>query len=581
MREIFKRSKNTLTLLILAFLISIGVISCEGFNFSDIDFNGDIRSQIQNDLSVTYSFYEYPTLTASHIDKNFITGKTISEGSFPKFEHEEELLVGWHYFPVGLSESTPIPSNFILNGKNYVSSFVAGNNSQCLSAVWKKKCVVTFVSNWPGLNVETQILPEGERLQYPTIEYRQGNYRFWGWYIDPECTQSWIFDNPVTDSMTLYGKWQEVRTITYYKNDGSGEYREMDYGVDSTSIIEDCMFARKGYGFAGWSTTPNGNKNTDYEPGTEFEPLSLIQNNQKLYAVWTTDVVTITYIDSTHTFANKTAVYGRGAKVRVGYVVNEENSWYEMLGSMWQIDGLNIAGYSPSSTKPADFEYDTGGWYDSDGDGYTDTNYITITNNMTLYVYWQGITFYVEYCYYDDSGNLNNFDYQYVEWNDKTNPPTTEPSLAGKIFDGWYYANRVWNPVTGEDEYIISSTPFDFNTRFNRTSFPDSYMVYLFAKFADAGSTGAGTVTFTEVRASDITVTIDTSVPNQISFTAPSYSGTGVYYSWYLNDTLDPSQTSNSATFNYSSWAPGIYDLLLICSDGSNIYSYQGKIQKN
>ncbi len=203
MREIFKRSKNILTLLISVFLISIGVISCEGFNFSDIDFNGDIRSQIQNDLSVTYSFYEYPVLTANHIDKNFITGKTISEGSFPKFEHEEELLVGWHYFAGENSETAAVPSNFSFNHKNYISSFTAGNTKECLSAVWKKKCVVTFVSNWPGLNVETQILPEGERLQYPNIEYRQGNYRFWGWYIDPECTQSWMFENPVTDSMTL------------------------------------------------------------------------------------------------------------------------------------------------------------------------------------------------------------------------------------------------------------------------------------------------------------------------------------------------------------------------------------------
>ena len=46
-------------------------------------------------------------------------------------------------------------------------------------------------------------------------------------------------------------------------------------------------------------------------------------------------------------------------------------------------------------------------------------------------------------------------------------------------------------------------------------------------------------------------------------------------------DQLDTNQTSYTATFDYSTWAPGIYDLLLICSDGTNVYSYQGKIQKN
>lgn len=584
MLKIQKRLKKIIPL----FLILIfNFTACQYFNFDEMDFNGDLRQQITEDLSVTYSFYEYPTLSSNHIDKNLITGRKYYESSFPEYEHEEQLLVGWNYLQNNVTGSTELPSYYSLNEKGYISSFMASNSSESLYAVWKKKCVVTFVSNWPGIDIETQILPEGECLKYPEIEYRQGNYRFWGWFTDPEFTQGWMFDTPVSDSMTLYGKWQEVRTIKYYKNDGSDEYREMDYGVDWTNTIDGCMFARNGYGFLGWAETPDGNVSKNAgdvfirrnAPGL---PDIIPDNNLTLYAVWSTDIVTITYIDSTGTFGNKIATYGRGAHVQIGYVINEERNWYEMLGNTWMIDGLNIAGYSTSSSRPANYEYDSGGGYDSDGDGYTDTNYITITNNMTLYVYWQGITFYVEYCYYDDSGNLNNFDYQYVEWNEYATPPSTEPTATGKVFDGWYIADYVWNPVTQISDFVVSNTLFDFNTRFNRSSFPNNNWVYLCAKFSDAGHAGAGTISFSQVGESDITVGVDETVgTNQVAFVAPLYAGAGVYYHWYLNDNLQEDKTGYSATFDYSTWAPGIYDLLLVCCDGTHEYSFQGKIQKN
>lgn len=583
MREIFKRRQSILPLFPLISFLLFTVISCEGFNFADIDFNGDIRSQIQTDLSVTYSFYEYPLLTANHKDKVFITGKTVYEGDYPEFEHETELLVGWNYFPDGTSDSNTIPSNFNINDKQYVTSFVAGNKTQCLSAVWKKKCVVNFVSNWPGINIETQILPEGDCLVEPQVEWKQGHYRFWGWYTDEAFTNYWNFSTPVTDSMTLYGRWQEVRTIKYYKNDGTDEYREQDYGVDWTNTIDGCMWERSGYGFVGWSTNKNANTSgITHWAGDQFEPIVDIPNDLTLYAVWSTDIVTITYIDSTGTFSNKTVKYGRGAHVQVGMALNDEGYWYTGLYNIWQIEGLNIAGYSTSSTRPANFDYDAGGGYDSDGDGDIDTNYLTITGNMTLYVYWEGISFYIQYYYLNDSGSEVYFTEQTVEWNECATPPSTEPTVTGKVFDGWYIADYVWNPVTQISDFVVSNTLFDFNTRFNRSSFPNNTWIYLCAKFSDAGHAGAGIISFSQVGESDITVGVDETVgTNQVAFVAPLYAGAGVYYHWYLNDALQEDKTGYSATFDYSTWAPGIYDLLLVCCDGTHEYSFQGKIEKN
>ena len=595
MREILKRKRSRLSLFI-TFLLLIILTGCEGFNFDDINFGGDLRSQLKEDLKVTYSFYEYPDITSMHEDRVFQTGKSVSESSFPKYEHEDTLLVGWQYLQNSTTGNTTMPSNFSLNRKGYIGSIRVGNVPESLYAVWKKKCTITFVSNWPGLNIEQQILPEGDMITQPRMEYRQGNFRFWGWFIDEDFTTSWNFETPVTDDMTLYGRWQEVRTITYYKNDGSDEKREMEYGLCYGANIDGCTFQRSGYGFVYW-TDNNGNV---YNPGDVYfaypNPNSstprTIPDDLTLYANWTTDIVTITYIDSTGTFANKTATYGRGARAQVSYVLNDQGYWLTSLGNLWQQEGLTIAGFSTSSTRPATFEYNSNGSYqvmdpntglplqDENGSGVW-SNYITIQDNITLYVYWEGITFTVQYYYLNNSGNPVYFDSQTVEWNELTTPPTTEPSITGKIFEGWYIAEYVWNPSTQTSDFIVSNTLFDFNTRFNRTNFPNNNWVYLCAKFSDAGHAGTGNVTFTEVGVSDITVTRDTSVANQITFTAPSYAAAGSYYQWYLNDHLDTNQTSNTATFDYSTWAPGIYDLLLICSDGTNVYSYQGKIQKN
>ena len=592
MREILKRTKTKLSLFIIFLLLFI-LSGCEGFNFNDINFGGDLRTQLKEDLKVTYTFYEYADINSMHEERIFQTGKTVSESSFPKYEHEDTLLVGWNYLRNTTTGNTTMPSNFSLNRKGYIGSVKPGNSPESLYAVWKKKCTITFVSNWPGIDIPQQILPEGDTIEQPRFEYRQGNFRFWGWYTDAELTTFWSYDTPVTGDVTLYGRWQEVRTIKYYKNDGSNEYREMEYGVDWTNRIDGCMFRRSGYGFLGWSTNPAADVNgITHQQGDEFDPLTDIPNNLTLYAIWTTDIVTITYIDSTGIFANKTETYGRGARAQVSYVLNDQGYWLNWLGNMWQQEGLNIAGFSTSSTRPATFEYNSNGSYqvidpntglpmqDEYGVGVW-SNYITIQDNLTLYVYWQGISFYLQYYYLNDSGSEVYFTEQTVEWNECATPPSTEPTVTGKVFDGWYIADYVWNPVTQTSDFVVSNTLFDFNTRFNRSSFPNNTWVYLCAKFFDAGHAGTGTVSFTQVGESDITVGVDETIgPNQIRFTAPLYSGEDAYYHWYLND-IQTGETLNYITFNYSDWAPGIYDVLLICSDGTHEYSFQGKIQKN
>ena len=74
---------------------------------------------------------------------------------------------------------------------------------------------ITFDSNG-GSVVESQTVLTGECVQYPADPVkpadkkkysREDNFAFAGWYQDPELTQTYNFNLPVTDDLTLYAKW--------------------------------------------------------------------------------------------------------------------------------------------------------------------------------------------------------------------------------------------------------------------------------------------------------------------------------------------------------------------------------------
>ncbi len=383
MREIFKTSKiKYLFFTIILFIFT----ACEGFNF---EFNGDLRAHIEEDVGVTYSFYEYPDLNSQHIDKILITGKTISNSDFPSYVHDDTLLVGWQYLCNSETGSKQMPNYFTFNEKNYINSIRPGITDESLYAIWKKKCTITFVTNWPGVELDPVIMPEGDLLQWPNVE-RQGNWVLWNWCTDKELTQWYNFSEPVTGDMTLYGRWVEVRTITYHKNDGSGEETHWDYQINTENVFADYMFRpRDGYGFMGWSDTPSGG--VKKYPGDSFT----ITQDMDFYAVWSSDLVTVTYIDKYGAFPNKKVRVARNSRYSVGHAYSDDDSRYTDLGEIWVASGKTIYGYDESANVPMvngapNVKYSRWGWYETpDNQGqWRGSNYITITSNKTFYVYW-------------------------------------------------------------------------------------------------------------------------------------------------------------------------------------------------
>lgn len=72
--------------------------------------------------------------------------------------------------------------------------------------------VVTFVTN-SNCVIENQIIPEGQRAERPDDPTKEG-YTFEGWYSDYTLTSEYDFSTIITNDITIYAKWKDVKDDT-------------------------------------------------------------------------------------------------------------------------------------------------------------------------------------------------------------------------------------------------------------------------------------------------------------------------------------------------------------------------------
>lgn len=53
-------------------------------------------------------------------------------------------------------------------------------------------------------------------------------YTFIGWYADPQCTQNYDLDSPVTNNIAIFSKWDLNEKILYGDIDGDGTINAKD-----------------------------------------------------------------------------------------------------------------------------------------------------------------------------------------------------------------------------------------------------------------------------------------------------------------------------------------------------------------
>jgi uncharacterized repeat protein (TIGR02543 family) len=341
-----------------------------------------------------------------------------------------------------------------------------------LYAVWElESYVITYEKNDGGSSsvTETYSYGDSDALLYSNPWTRPG-YAFIGWSTDPSATAA---DNSYTveGPASLYAIWVEdpvaTYTITYLKNDGSGESVEGEYNDgDTSALIYENPFDRPGYTFLGWSTSPGATL-----PATSYT----VSGNDSLYAVWQINTYLITFNsnDGTSRTFELTVEYGDGSALA------EANPWlragYEFVGwstdykasepdvsffasadgylyAIWSIKSYDVTYLSNDgqllfvievkeygSTDALDYlnpwsrtGYNFLGWSTSPT-ATTGLLTITITEDVELYGVWQVISYTITYN--KNTGATVNVNYNYGVTNALNY--TTSWTVDGYSFVGW------------------------------------------------------------------------------------------------------------------------------------------------
>ena len=113
------RRKHNLNLVFILFSILsvLFVTGCE-----NIIFGGNIKDSVENDVQVTYKFYEFEDLKSEHNDVKYIIGRTAVAEDFPGFEHADTIIIGWRYFMNPETGRTIMPANFYTDERLNITS---------------------------------------------------------------------------------------------------------------------------------------------------------------------------------------------------------------------------------------------------------------------------------------------------------------------------------------------------------------------------------------------------------------------------------------------------------------------------
>lgn len=559
--EIKRNNKFIYIFLILCISLFSG---CENFNFG-----GDIKGSLEGQLYSTVSYYESIESDSPHTDKIYRIGETVSKFSFPQYEKDDYMVVGWNVKPEYRNIN---PAGYIYDSRARIISMTVGPDSVALYAMWAKKCTIDFVTNCDE-TIESIVVPYGDPLDYEQYlkwcSLEKEGYNFKGWCLDPETQVMFDPYSPVTGDMTLYAKWAPVIKVTYHSNNGSDQTyvgKEEEYQIEYFSFEDYMWEERAGYGFVGWAISPSATTPDYYY----YDSINNITECLDVYAVWSEDVVSVTYYDKENDSRSQVVHYGRGARFRVGTYYTTDRIRH--ITDIWRNTGREIKGFDLSASADAEnLTYDSWGWCKN---GQNNDPFITtgITADTSIYAYWGVKIYHINFKYQDKNGDYKSYgEEQQVEWNNKPTCPEGAPEIPGYTFEGWYERQWYNGNVIG-----LKSTPFDFDIPLTETTYGGSTWIDLYAKYTPGGN-AAGYVTISVQSDSDIWVGWTWS-ENIITFTAQDEYDS---YEWYIDGVVQTVYNNDSSvSVDTSTWSNGLHDIMLIVTSGGNVYSYYCQVNK-
>ena len=214
------------------------------------------------------------------------TDSNVSYGTTPTYDGAVPTRLGWTFM-----NWSPVVSS-VIGDVIYTATY--SRNSYTVT--WKngedtlETDYSVYYGDRPSYDGET---PEKDPEQHYT-------YSFKGWKVegasdDSACSVSELPD--ITESVTYVAVFERIGntyTITFDANGGEGtmDPQQFVFNGNEGVTLNPNVFTRTGYDFLGWNTAPDGSGDS-YQNGD----MITIYSNTTLYAQWTINKYTITWLD--------------------------------------------------------------------------------------------------------------------------------------------------------------------------------------------------------------------------------------------------------------------------------------------
>jgi uncharacterized repeat protein (TIGR02543 family) len=209
----------------------------------------------------------------------------------------------------------------VTTAETSVSIAHGSTGDKTYTANWTINTYVVTFNSQGGSEVAAQSIQYNDKVVEPADPTLTGYY-FDGWFKDAACYNAWDFgvDAVWAEDVTLYAKWTTIVIHVVTFNSQGGSYEGTEHVEHGNNATAPAVPTRVGYTFGGWYTEAYCINAWDF--GTA------ITSAVKLYAKWTINTYTVTFVDYNGTqLSQQTVNYGSRATAptsppRTGYTFN-------------------------------------------------------------------------------------------------------------------------------------------------------------------------------------------------------------------------------------------------------------------
>ena len=237
---------------------------------------------------------------------------------------------------------------YVAHGKTeFVSNLLAAAECDLTNTEFLEASVVTFDENYNERTPTTRQVAYGAAVGELPVPSRS-HATFDGWFTEAVGGTQITASEVITADVTFYAHWTaEKVTVTFMKNDGSGdvvEVRQVNYGEAVGTLPTP---TRENYDLVGWYRSDDGS-------GVPYSASTTVSANISLYARWTLASHTVTFEFNDGTGGSRTRRITHGSAVgELPTDIRREN--YELVGWFTAAEGGNEVSAATLVTAPVSF----------------------------------------------------------------------------------------------------------------------------------------------------------------------------------------------------------------------------------